>query len=94
MLEGTILSYRVMELMGGIVGDVVTLVDGAIGVIVAWETGGSILLGGAIGWHGSMVIFEAAKMGGMAINEVVGPGGVDMNEAAELDGIAIDEAAA
>ena len=30
-----------------------------------------MLLGGAMGWHGSMVIDEAMEVGGMAIDEAV-----------------------
>ena len=41
-----------------------------------------MLLGGAMGWHGGMVIFEAMEVGGMAIDEAVWPGGMAMDEAA------------
>ena len=75
-------------------GDGVTLADGAMGVVESWETGGAMILGGAMGWHGSTAIVGAAEMGGMAIDEAVGPGGVDMDEAMGLDGMAINEAAA
>ena len=40
-----------------------------------------MLLGGAMGWHGSMAIVEAMEVGGMAIDEVVWPGGVAIDEA-------------
>ena len=84
-------------------GDWVTLVDGAMVVIELWETGGAMLLGGSMGWHGNMVIVEAVKLGGMAINEAVGPegvamgiaigsGGVAIGISAGLDGMAINEA--
>ena len=40
-----------------------------------------MLLSGAMGWHGSMVIVEAMEVGGMPIDEVIW-----------LEGMAIDEA--
>ena len=49
MLEGAMLPCRVMESMGGMVVDRVTLADVTMGVIEAWETGGAMLLGGAMG---------------------------------------------
>ena len=92
-LEGIMLPCRVMESMGVMVGDGVTLADGAMGVVEACETGGEMLLGGSMGWYGSMVIDEAVELGGMAIDEAVGPGGADMDIAAGLDdGMAINEA--
>ena len=69
--EGTMLPCGVMESMRGIVGDGVTLADGTMGVVVACDTGGAMLLGGAMGWHGSMAIVESAEMGGMAIDKAM-----------------------
>ena len=41
-----------------------------------------MLLGGATGWHMSMVIVEAMEVGGMDIDEAIWMGGVAINEAA------------
>ena len=40
-----------------------------------------MLLGGAMGWHGSMVIVEAMEVGGMAIDEAIWMGDVAIDEA-------------
>ena len=68
-LEGIMLPCRVMESMGVMVGDGVTLADGAMGVVEACETGGEMLLGGSMGWYVIMAINGAVWMGGVAINE-------------------------
>ena len=39
-----------------------------------------MLLGGAMGWHGSMGIIEAMEVGGMAIDEAVWLGGMVIYE--------------
>ena len=70
-LEGTMFPCGVMESMECIVGGGFTLVDRTMWGIKAWDTGGAMLLGRAMGWHGSMVIVEAAKLGEMAIDEAV-----------------------
>ena len=40
-----------------------------------------MLLGGSMGWHGSMAIVEAMEVGGMAINGAVWMEGMAINEA-------------